>query len=156
MLYTGLSQVLLGEHDYNTNGETESLRMNVAQIKNHRKYDDVTTDYDFSMLKLKSSVNFCDYEHIRPVYLPSDASLNYAMETATTTGWGTTSSGGSVSSKLREVDVKVLTNSQCGGDYSYPSSWITARQSSQLSLVEHSRDLALIGRELHSVSSLMP
>ena len=58
---------------------------------------------------------------------PSDASLNYALETATTTGWGTTSSGGSLSSKLREVDVKVLTNSQCGSDYSYPPSWITGR-----------------------------
>ena len=58
---------------------------------------------------------------------PSDASLNYALETATTTGWGTTSSGGSLSSKLREVDVKVLTNSQCGADYSYPSAWITER-----------------------------
>ena len=50
-----MSQVLLGEHDYNTNGETESLRMNVVQIKNHPKYDDLTTDYDFAMLKLKSS-----------------------------------------------------------------------------------------------------
>ena len=119
--------MLLGEHDYKNSGETESLRMNVVQIKNHPSYDHYTTDYDFSMLKLKSSIRFCDFPHIRPVCLPSDTSLNYAMETATTTGWGTTSSGGSLSSKLREVDVKVLTNTQCGENYSYPSSWITAR-----------------------------
>ena len=121
------SKVLLGEHDYKINGETRSLRMNVVQIKNHPNYDDLTTDYDFSMLKLKSSINFCNFPHIRPVCLPSDSSLNYALETATVTGWGTTSSGGSLSSKLREVDVKVLTNSQCGADYSYPSAWITER-----------------------------
>ena len=120
------SQVLLGEHDYKTSGETASLRMNVVQIKNHPNYDDLTTDYDFAMLKLKSSVNFCNYEHIRPVCLPSNTNLNYAMETATTTGWGTTSSGGSLSSKLREVNVKVLTNSQCKNDYGYSSSMITS------------------------------
>ncbi|ROT77357.1 putative trypsin-1-like [Penaeus vannamei] len=42
----------------------------------------------------------------------------YAGKTATATGWGTTSSGGSSSDTLREVDVTVLSNTACqSGSY---------------------------------------
>ena len=38
---------------------------------------------------------------------------DYAGETATVTGWGTTSSGGELSNTLKEVDVTVLKNKDC-------------------------------------------
>ena len=94
---------MLGEHEYTDTSETEHLRMDVSQINNHPDYDSSTTDYDFAMLKFATAVDFASYPHIRPACLPSDDSNTYAGETATVTGWGTTSSGGSVSSSLREA-----------------------------------------------------
>jgi len=120
-------QVLLGEHDYNSDGETDTLRMGVMTIKNHPDYDGQKYDYDFSMLKLKSEVDFCSYPHIRPICLPPDTSDNYAGDKAITTGWGTTSSGGSVSNELREVTLDVITNNQCKNNFAYSSSMITSQ-----------------------------
>ena len=99
--------------------------MNVIKIEIHSNYNSGNLNNDFSILKLKTSIDYCSYPHIRPVCLPSDTGLMYVGDTATVTGWGTTSSGGTVSNKLREVDVKVLSNSQCKNDYSYSSSSIT-------------------------------
>jgi len=120
-------QALLGEHDYESTKETTMVRMAISQIKDHPDYDHSTTDIDFSLLKMKKTVDFSKYPHIRPICLPVDASKNYADFTATVSGWGTLSSGGSTTNKLREVDVKVLSNSDCKNNYDYPSSWITSQ-----------------------------
>jgi len=120
-------QALLGEHNYDDDSETNMVRANIQSIVDHSDYDSQTTDYDFSLLKMKDAIDFSAYPHIRPVCLPVDASNDYSGFVATVTGWGTTASGGSVSNKLREVDVNVISNSQCKNDYSYSSSWITAR-----------------------------
>ena len=106
-------QALLGEHDYKSTSETTMVRMAISQIKDHPDYDHSTTDIDFSLLKMKKTVDFSAYPHIRPICLPVDASIDYSDFTATVTGWGTLSSGGSTTNKLREVDVKVLSNSAC-------------------------------------------
>ena len=79
------------------------------------------------MLKLKQAVDFCAYPHIRPICLPTGTSEDYAGVEAIVTGWGTTSSGGSVSNSLQEVTVNVLANSACKNDYSYASSMITSK-----------------------------
>merc|ERR1719192_2296339 len=120
-------QVLLGEHNYDTAGETDMQRMNVGQIKNHPDYNDVTTNNDFALLRLKKAVDFCTHSHIRPICLPTDTSESFAGVDAIVTGWGTTSSGGSLSSSMLEVTLKVLTNNQCKNDYSYASSMITSK-----------------------------
>ena len=106
-------KVLLGEHKYTTNTEANHLRMNIKQINQYSGYVSSTTDDDFSMLKLKNAVDFSANPHIRPVCLPTDTSETYVGVTATVTGWGTKSSGGSLSSTLREVEVEVLSNSAC-------------------------------------------
>ena len=123
----GNIQALLGEHDYSSNKETEMIRVGIAEIINHPDYHHQTTDIDFSLLKMKKTIDFSKYSHIRPICLPTDASQDYTDFTATVSGWGTLSSGGSSSKKLREVDVKVLSNSDCKNSYSYPSSWITSQ-----------------------------
>ena len=67
------------------------------------------------MLQLSTAVDFDAHADIRPVCLPpAGFSGDYAEVTATVTGWGTTSSGGSQSTTLKEVDVGVITNQQCG------------------------------------------
>ena len=100
--------------------------MGIAEITNHPDYNDQTLNYDFSMLKLKSEVNYCNYPHIRPVCLPFDSTDTFAGDAATVTGWGTTSSGGDLSNTLREVAVTVLTNNKCKSDFSYSSGDITS------------------------------
>ena len=119
-------QALLGEHDYNTQSETRMVRRSIAQIVDHPSYDHYTTNYDFSLLKLTGTARFTLFPHIRPICLPTDDTNDYNDYIATVTGWGTTSSGGSTSNKLREVQVQVMTNTECK-DSSYPSSWITSQ-----------------------------
>jgi len=117
-------QVLLGEHDYRDSTETDSIRSDISTFVNHPSYDSKTTNYDFSLLKLAQPVNFTEHPHIRPICLPADDSQTYANFAATVTGWGTTASGGSLSSKLREVTVKVVSNEECRNS-GYASSSIT-------------------------------
>ena len=119
------SQVLLGEHNYYTVGETDMQRMNVVKIKSHPDFSWSTLNNDFSLLKLEDAVDFCSHPHIRPVCLPTDTSNTFAGDDAIVTGWGTISSGGWLSSSLLEVTVKVLTNNACKNDYAYSSSDIT-------------------------------
>ena len=120
-------EVLLGEHDYYDDDETFTLRLGVADIINHPKYDSDTVDYDFSLLRLAEAVDFESFPHIRPVCLPSDPSEDYDGFLATVSGWGSTSSGGSVSNYLQDADVNVLSNEECNGDgYAY-SGAITER-----------------------------
>ena len=101
-------------------------RMDVVQIKSHPSFSWSTLDNDFSLLKLEDAVDFCSHPHIRPVCLPTDTSNTFAGVDAIVTGWGTTSSGGWLSSSLLEVTVEVLTNNACGNNYAYSSSMITS------------------------------
>merc|ERR1711973_444438 len=117
-------QVLLGEHDYMDSSEADSIRSGISAAINHPSYDASTTDYDFSLVKLSEPVDFSQHPHIRPICLPADDSETYADFDAIVTGWGTTSSGGSTSAKLREVVVQVLSNEQCRKT-EYASSEIT-------------------------------
>ena len=102
------TQVLLGEHDYNTAEETDMQRMNVKEILNHPDFNRQTANNDFGLLKLKTAVDFCGHPHIRPICLPTVTSQKFAGVEAIVTGWGRTSEGGNVSSSLMEVTVKVM------------------------------------------------
>merc|ERR1719328_409339 len=48
-------QILLGDHKTNKN---DHVVFNVASINDHQSYDSQTTDYDFSMIKLTTAVDF--------------------------------------------------------------------------------------------------
>ena len=65
---------------------------------------------DLAILTLDHPVTFTD--KIRPLCLPSDASLSYAGETATAAGWGRDDDGLSPP-KLRKVQMNVISNEQC-------------------------------------------
>jgi len=121
-------QALLGEHDIDSTSGPTVLRMNIQKIEDHADYDPHTTDYDFSLLKMKKVVDFALHDHIRPICLPAVNSANtYADYIAITTGWGTLSSGGGSPDKLHEVDVKVVDNNSCKSDYSDTSYPITGQ-----------------------------
>jgi len=120
-------QILLGDHKITINSQPDltQLRFDVDRIRKHQSYDKYTTDYDFSLIKLTTAVDFAAHPDIRPVCLPPDTTNDYSGVTATVTGWGTTSSGGSRPDYLMEVDVGVISNEQCGNDYGYGPDWIT-------------------------------
>merc|ERR1712107_500561 len=104
-------QVLLGEHDYWDSGESSMTRMDISEIIMHADYDSNTVDQDFALLKMARKLDWSANENIRPACLPSAGAGDYDQWMSTVTGWGTTSSGGSTSNVLLEVDVKVISNS---------------------------------------------
>ena len=108
---TGFS-VLLGEHNI---ADGKSNRVDVAEIINHPNYDSQTLDNDFSILRLSNPVTFTNA--VSPACLPADRSNTYAGVTATVTGWGDLSTGGSSPDVLQEVDVTVTTNAECNNVY---------------------------------------
>ena len=102
------------------------VRRPIFSILTHPDYDRNATDYDFSLLLMKETINFLKYPHIRPICLPVDTSNNYNDYEATVSGWGTLSNDVEKgSSKLMEVNVKVMTNSECRNNFRYHYSWIT-------------------------------
>ena len=113
-------EVLLGDHNLWEDSEAVSLRSQLAAIIDHPKYDSSTVNYDFSLLKLGTKLDFSLYPHIRPICLPLDLSEDYDGFLATVSGWGTTSSGGSLSNYLQEANVNVMSNEECNSDeYAY-------------------------------------
>ena len=113
-------EVLLGEHDYQDETETVTIRAKITKIIAHPMYDSATVDYDFSLMKLKSQLDFSMYSHIRPVCLPEDPTESFAGFEATVTGWGTTFSGGPASNYLQQAQLNVLSNDECNSPtYAY-------------------------------------
>ena len=117
-------QVHLGQHDLYSATESKLLRMGVEKVLEHPNYNSNSVNYDFALLKLSSRVDFLDNQHVRPICLPTDSSNSYSGFEAIVSGWGTTSSGGSMSSKLLEVTVKVMSNQECKNT-GYQADWIT-------------------------------
>ena len=105
-------RVLVGEHD--TTDSVADIR-SISAINDHPSYDSGSLEYDYSILTLSDPVTFS--RSMAPVCLPADVSSLYTGEVATVTGWGTTSSGGALAPKLREVDVTVTSNAQCSNSY---------------------------------------
>ena len=111
---TSSLRVLLGEHD--TTDSVADIRT-ISAITDHPDYNRGNNyAYDFSILTLSSPITFS--RTMAPVCLPEDDSDLYTGQLATVTGWGTTSSGGSLSPKLLEVDVTVTSNAVCNQKYS--------------------------------------
>ncbi|XP_032442394.1 trypsin I-P1-like [Xiphophorus hellerii] len=87
-----------------------------AQIIVHPDYNSNTNDNDLALVQLSSAVTFTNY--VRPVCLAADGSVFPSGLDCWVTGWGTLSYGGSVSQTLQEVDVPIVSNSQCSASYS--------------------------------------
>nr|XP_027217680.1 transmembrane protease serine 9-like [Penaeus vannamei] len=102
--------IRLAEHRLSTSSETSVVSRSVSQIIEHPDYQPGNEINDIALIKLSSPVQVSDT--VLPVCMPPP-NPTYAGKTATATGWGTTSSGGSSSDTLREVDVTVLSNTAC-------------------------------------------
>ena len=106
-------EVVIGLH--NVNGTNGSQTRNVSEIIIHPQYSNNSLNNDYALLRLSSPIT--DFE---PIQLCTDDSHDEEPVMSTTMGWGATSSGGSSSSVLLEVDVPI--DDSCG---SYSNSDIT-------------------------------
>uniref|UniRef100_A0A671LWR4 Trypsin-like n=1 Tax=Sinocyclocheilus anshuiensis TaxID=1608454 RepID=A0A671LWR4_9TELE len=86
-----------------------------SRIIIHPTYNNPKHDNDIALLQLSSSVTFTDY--IRPVCLAAAGSKFAAGTETWVTGWGKLQSGGSFPDILQEVQVPVVSNSDCYNAY---------------------------------------
>ncbi|KAL2078684.1 hypothetical protein ACEWY4_026369 [Coilia grayii] len=100
-----------------TGTDTTEVSRTVNTITIHHKYDPVSFDNDIALLRLSSSVTFSDY--VRPVCL---AASNSTLDSGTktwVTGWGTIDANiNRPYPKLQEVEVPLVSSSQCQKAYS--------------------------------------
>ena len=108
--------VYLGEHDYQDNTETDRIVAYIELIRNHPHYYHRTTNYDFSLIKMRTPIDFLSNPHIRPICLPTSDENNYENYNAVVTGWGATA-GGIPARKLQEAAVMVISNTECKRAY---------------------------------------
>ncbi|XP_022904920.1 trypsin-1-like [Onthophagus taurus] len=112
---TGFSKerlkVILLDHDRSTTSESDIITRGVQTIFKHSNYNVGTTyNNDIALLKLDERVAFGDL--LRPVCLPRRGET-FTGKIGTVVGWGATESHGSVSNKLREVKVPILSLNEC-------------------------------------------
>ncbi|XP_069580865.1 serine protease 27-like [Brachyistius frenatus] len=93
------------------------VRRTVSRIINNPNYNTNTNDNDMSLLQLSSPVEFNNY--IRPVCLAASGSVFEAGITCWVTGWGTVRTGVSLPfpQTLQEVDIPIVSNTQCSNAY---------------------------------------
>jgi len=110
--------ILVGEHDMWNENETDATqRFEIAEVIIHPQYATIMgIDHDVALIRLTTTITFT--ARVGPVCLPT-AGESYSGVLATVTGWGTTSSGGSISATLLEVDVPIMSNEECYGDDTY-------------------------------------
>ena len=106
-------EVVIGLH--NVNGTNGSQTRNVSEIIIHPNYSNNSLNNDYALLRLSSPIT-----NFEPIQLATDTAHDEEPVMSTTMGWGATSSGGSSSSTLLEVDVPI--DDSCG---SYSNSDIT-------------------------------
>jgi len=105
----GVASVQIGRHDLSADEVFEDIPVIAETL--HPGYDDCTTENDVMVLTLSSSSS------ADPVTLDDGSTDLSAGIDVTVMGWGTTSSGGSSSDVLLEVDVDVVSNSDCEAAY---------------------------------------
>merc|ERR1712077_54581 len=88
----------------------------VKTVMLHEQYDSWTITNDICLLELDGAADFGS-SVIGKIGLPYDGEEYSAGTTCTVSGWGTTSSGGSLASVLMKVDVPVVSDDDCRDAY---------------------------------------
>jgi len=108
--------VTVGDITLSQAESSEQVFSVVAQTP-HEDYDPSIYLNDIMILTLQGNAQVNSY--VQLVTLPT-AGVDVAVGTMCTVyGWGTTSSGGSISDSLRQVDVPVVSNDECDDFFYY-------------------------------------
>lgn len=112
-------KIKAGIFNYNSNvgGEAGLVQVNVDRVYMDSRYNKPRQmSNDFALLHLATPLTYT--AHISPVCLASSISdVLVGNRDLIVTGWGATSSGGQVSSQLRQVTVPSLTAAACDAQY---------------------------------------
>jgi len=107
--------VKLGDHDINTESETKTTNVKVAQIIKHKGFSQQTLHNDVAILRLSTPVQF--RRNVRPVCMKSSGASVRKDTLATVIGWGLMSDVGPRPPSLQEITFKVWSNSECSSIY---------------------------------------
>jgi len=94
---------------------SEGTTIRVAQKFEHPNWNTNTFDYDFSLLRLSSPVDFSSYPHVYPACWPTRA--ENPGDWSIISGWGTTSWGGSQPTDLKKANVTIISRNDCRSGY---------------------------------------
>lgn len=115
----GSITIKVGAHRYSSDrpGTGEVRQITVSRIINHSSYGRPTSfSNDMAIVELSSAVTYGN--HVSPVCLPANENGNTNEGlTAFVTGWGSLSSGGSISATLQQVRVPFVSNTRCASAY---------------------------------------
>ncbi|XP_059482706.1 trypsin-1-like [Neocloeon triangulifer] len=103
-------KVVLGDHDQFSTTESPAVMRAVSAIIRHKNFDGTNYNHDIALLKLRRPVTFS--KQVRPVCLPSSGT-DPPAKSGTVVGWGRTSEGGVIPSHVMEVQVPILSLSDC-------------------------------------------
>ncbi|KAE8626764.1 hypothetical protein XENTR_v10006740 [Xenopus tropicalis] len=110
-------RVVLGDHNINANDGTEQY-ISVSRIIKHANWNtnNIAAGYDIAVLHLASSATLNNY--VRLAQLPADGVVLANNHGCVVTGWGRTSTGGSLAAILQQAPLSVVAHSTCSS-----SSW---------------------------------
>merc|ERR1719486_747352 len=107
--------VRVGNHHlYQDDPEQKDIA--VAKVWLHEDYDSWTITNDICILDLEEAADFSS-SVIDSISLPYDGEEYSSGTMCTVSGWGTTSSGGSLASTLMKVSVPVVSDDDCRNSY---------------------------------------
>ncbi|XP_053973135.1 transmembrane protease serine 9-like [Hylaeus volcanicus] len=103
-------RVVLGDYDQHVTTDGRAVMRAVSAVIRHRNFDMNSYNHDVALLRLRKSVKFS--KSIKPVCLPQKGT-DPAGKEGTVVGWGRTSEGGMLAGIVNEVQVPILSLSQC-------------------------------------------
>jgi enterokinase len=103
----------VGIHDRSV-PESWAVTRKVTKVIMHPSYSPTYWRNDIALMKLDTPITYSNY--IVPACIPS-SSASFPGKQSIATGWGTTSSGGSVSRYLMQVQMPFLTDARCKQKY---------------------------------------
>ncbi|KAH8394673.1 hypothetical protein KR222_001454 [Zaprionus bogoriensis] len=98
------------EHN-RSDSDAAVLERGATRVKTHELYNPRSFDNDIALIQLDRPLSF--EGHMRPICLPVP-SASFDGEVAIVTGWGALREGDLATDTLQEVEVLVLSQSECG------------------------------------------
>ncbi|CAI9557256.1 unnamed protein product, partial [Staurois parvus] len=105
-----LFRVALGDHNLSVNEGTEQI-IAVSSITKHTRWNMVCFRFDIAILHLAASASL--NSNVQLASLPPDGSILANNYDCTITGWGRTSTGGSLPSILQQAPLPVVDHATC-------------------------------------------
>ncbi|XP_072135244.1 chymotrypsinogen 2-like [Mobula birostris] len=103
---------IVGAHDKSSNAEASQKSMSIAKVITHPKWNPSTINYDVSVVKLATPVQF--NSHVSPVCLAAVSDNYPAGMMCVTTGWGRTRAyPAERPNQLQQAALPLLSNVNC-------------------------------------------